>query len=180
VTTATGIGQDPKSRTKNGHFTGSYACDILPENRNKDLDTVVLNIQCTLAGKNPFGRVCDGTIRLRGYVKAAILQLPNALSDPVSGRRIGRLRPDENPGQDDSGQVIWCILMTQATPYWSYKDRRIAITSPEQFCGDLDDRCTYLALRPTGLREREFRRIGLAVLDKAVWDGDEKKEITIV
>ncbi|KAI8713666.1 HET domain-containing protein [Fusarium sp. LHS14.1] len=155
---------------------------ILPYDQVEELpvgagsDIEILSIQCPTAGKNPFGQIRCGIIRLNGYTRdAAWKASSDGLYDCILHTRIGTLDFDEKPVPYYGKIDIRCL----------YIARYIPSSGEACFVGSSEDtqrfgKCICLALMPAGLRDNEYRRVGIAQIDYWKWEQEEKKELLLV
>jgi len=127
----------------------------------------IADISCMLSGRNPFGEVINGRIRLNGWVKRGVISLPTQdLFDPDSGDLIGGLNLDEPLSEMLEGSLVWCLFLA-----WNK-----ASYAEEETCST-----TCLALLPTGLGENECRRIGLVGIKEQPWANSyEEMQLVLV
>lgn len=132
-----------------------------------DYGIEILDIRCTLSGRNVFGQIIDGSITLAGWVRMGVVSLATQdLLDLDTDNVMGGLNFDELPGEDFDRTIVSCLFMT-----W----REMPQTDEEP------QSSVCLALLPTGLCNNEYRRIGLAGIEAQYWDYDcEWKQIVLV
>lgn len=140
--------------------------EYLPEPGDDDIE--LLDVRCTRAGQNEFGQLSDGTIRLRGLVKDAVIRLPDTLYDRETNKKIGSVMWDETkPPAHLDGQVLRCLFMVKRWYKYSFESSTLQALS--------------LVLISTSLQTNEYRRLGLAVFDAEVeWDHTSKTELVLV
>jgi hypothetical protein len=128
----------------------------------------ILEINCTPSGQNRFGQVNQGTIRLVGWVKKAILRLHGPkLVDTISGEEIGGMNFDQQPHSGLENSEVWCLYLCTHRPRSHIIGGRIT--------------STCLALLPTGFTAQECRRIGITGIDPGPWgDGFERMTLILV
>jgi hypothetical protein len=140
--------------------------DYLPEPGENEIE--LSEVRCTRAGQNQFGQLSDGTIRLRGLVKDAVVKLPDTLYDCETSKKVGSVMWDETkPPACLDGQALRCLFMVKRWYKYSFESSTLQALT--------------LVLIPTGLQANEYRRLGLAVFDTEVeWDLTSRTELLMV
>jgi hypothetical protein len=147
-----------------------------------DDEAQVLDIRCTPAGRNEFGQIHDGLLRMEGPVKRTVLQLPDSLHDPITRERIGSIVWDEAqpPPPSLHGRVLRCLFMArkmrsnEVSSYtlFDIETHSVVETATVTLC---------LVLVSTGFEPAQCRRLGVGWLDNdGNWDGVEREEVEIV
>lgn len=123
----------------------------------------ILSVECALTGLDPFGEVIRGVLTVKGFVKVAIYKLGSAepgrrpigdnhLLDGRTQQALGTVDRDEEEDQHYLAvKTVWCLSVYLTPAKYDDED-------------DDDEESRHevcLVLVPTGLRENEFRRVGL-------------------
>lgn len=145
-----------------GETDGSEAC---PDDYELPL-LRILQAETSLIGRDEYGQVSDGHLRVHGLVRQHTYEAEMASERgprPASQGfpDIGRINFDLDTPPRES---FWCLLVLQL------------------FGGMLPNTDLYfLVLEPTGVREAEYRRIGMGWVREKGWFKDgEWKHLTIV